>query len=383
MSRRHYKKILTLSVVLSQVTLQQTLCSSERVNPYKLSEAELEVSIKAGVEHALVYPVSTTQLLVPYEPFKNFISVENTNPLKKIFLGISEKVFQIKDLASFYQWMGLVPFNQNANGIYNIPRPSSYEPDQPMGVTILQSKGATGLTFSCATCHTGELLGRSVFGMPNKGIRANRLFDIAEKALPLMPSALFQAVTNATNAEREMLHNSKAAMDSVQADTPLVLGLDTSLAHVGRSLATRHEDSVASKSFFYERFPRSHQLDRSVADSKVGTWWLVKYKNKFLSDGSTTGGNPVVMNILWNEIGRGSDLQELEDWFNKNPQTIRDLTNAVYNVQAPRWTDFFLASSVNLTSAQKGEVLFNNNCAKCHGVYEKAWSENSALAEPR
>jgi mono/diheme cytochrome c family protein len=107
-------------------------------------------------------------------------------------------------------------------------------------------------------------------------------------------------------------------------------------------------------------------------------WWNLKYKTRFLTDGSLVSGNPILMNILWNEIGRGADLYELEEWINKNQKTIDELTVAAFATEAPRWTDFFPATTINLERAKKGEQVFNNRCQKCHGEYQKAWSGQNA-----
>jgi hypothetical protein len=41
-------------------------------------------------------------------------------------------------------------------------------------------------------------------------------------------------------------------------------------------------------------------------------------------------------------------------------------------------TDFFPASQIDLEKAKAGEKIFNATCARCHGVYEKAWSSLNA-----
>jgi hypothetical protein len=89
-------------------------------------------------------------------------------------------------------------------------------------------------------------------------------------------------------------------------------------------------------------------------------------------------GNPILTNILWNEIGRGADLHELENWMQTNKKTIDELTVAAFATEAPRWTDFFPASTINLERAKKGEQVFSNRCQKCHGEYQKAWSAQNA-----
>jgi hypothetical protein len=58
-----------------------------------------------------------------------------------------------------------------------------------------------------------------------------------------------------------------------------------------------------------------------------------------------------------------------------NRKTIDELTVAAFATEAPRWTDFFSVTSIKIEKAKKGEVVFKNSCQKCHGEYQKAWSD--------
>ena len=82
--------------------------------------------------------------------------------------------------------------------------------------------------------------------------------------------------------------------------------------------------------------------------------------------------------IIWNEIGRGTDLVELEEWFLQNPEIVQELTTAVMQSEAPRITDFIEINKEHLEAAKRGEKLFLNSCAKCHGNYEKVWNQAGA-----
>ena len=61
-----------------------------------------------------------------------------------------------------------------------------------------------------------------------------------------------------------------------------------------------------------------------------------------------------------------------------NTEKIKELTAAAFSTQAPMWTDFFEASTIDLASAKRGEKIFETSCAKCHGSYIKAWSHENA-----
>ena len=88
--------------------------------------------------------------------------------------------------------------------------------------------------------------------------------------------------------------------------------------------------------------------------------------------------NPIFTNFLWNEIGRGSDMVEMEKWLKENKQTVMELTTSVFNTPAPKWTDFFPAATIDIEKAKRGEKIFLTTCKRCHGVYEKGWSESNS-----
>ena len=104
----------------------------------------------------------------------------------------------------------------------------------------------------------------------------------------------------------------------------------------------------------------------------------MKYKNRWFLDGSLAAGNPVITAIIWNEIGRGTDMKELEQWFIDNPDIIQELTTTVMQSEAPRITDFIEINEEQLAAAKRGEKLFQQSCAQCHGNYEKMWSQEGA-----
>lgn len=345
-----------------------------RENIFKQPESEWRASREAGLIHAQKWPVSVTGLMVPFEPLEYFLESDERNPIQQLVYRLSQKRIPFRDMQGLYDWLGLSPYNdEDATGIYRIPYPDGVKPDYGMGASVVETAQGKGLTFSCATCHSASLFGRTVMGLTNKRVRANEFFVMAKEYIPHVPSALFKWGTNATEDERLMFRRTKYNLDAISAVKPQVLGLDTSLPQVALSLSRRGLDEYASKSEFFERFPRPNKLNHYVADSKPAVWWNLKHKTRWLSDGSIVSGNPVFTNFLWNELGRGTDLKELEAWMKENPKAIADLTAAAFATQAPRWTDFFAASTLDVERAKRGQALFNSTCIKCHGEYQKAW----------
>lgn len=357
-----------------------------RANIYQLPQQQWQEYIHQGQLHSLVYPVDVTGLLIPYQPLVSILEADETHPMREWLKKVMGKTVGVKSEMDLYDWLGLNRYpDRSERGIYQIPYPTRNKPDFSMGVSKIETKQGTGLTFSCTTCHTATFFNKKIMGLTNRRVKANRFFVLAKQMLPLVHSGIFQKVTGATDGEREMLKRSKVNLRSVGAVKPRVLGLDTSLPQVALSLSRRGKDEYATKSKYYEAFPSHNALQRQVADSKPLVWWNLKYKTRWLADGSIVAGNPIFTNFLWNEIGRGTDLKELEQWLKANQKTVRELTAAAFATKAPVWGDIFPLERIDLAKAKKGEALFNESCKKCHGEYLKNWSlpnaENLAKAQ--
>lgn len=348
---------------------------TNRANIYSASPEELEQLKTKGYIHSMNYPVTVTGLLIPYRPLLNFMESNPTNPLKKLLLSLGRQFAGFSNEKEIYEWLGLSKNNGvNATGIYKMPYPNGKDDQFYVGAGIIKNSHGEGLTFSCFACHAQNLFGTTVMGLTNKRPHSNRFFHMARMIVPNIPNALFKISTDATDGEMQMFMKTKKNLVSIDGVNPQVLGLDTSLPHVALSLSRRNPDEYATKNPTLERHPRPNELRTVIADSKPMPWWNLKYKTRWLSDGSIVSGNPILTNFLWNEIGRGTDLKELEKWMKENPQIIKETTAAVFATEAPRYTDFFPVHSIELKRAQRGEKLFNESCSKCHGEYEKAWS---------
>jgi cytochrome c5 len=347
---------------------------SDRANIYQLENEEFEKYIRAGRTHALVYPVNVTGVKIPYESFKNFLESDQQNPLRQLLASLTKRVLKMEKMSDFYDWLGLQVYpKEEGTGTYFVPTPKKGTYDTHMGTTFLKTDKGIAETMSCTTCHAGELFGKKIIGMSNKITNANEIFFLGHKYFTNIPTSLYALATGASSNDIKMfeeLKNNFLYMDNLR---PQALGLDTSLSVVGLSLALREKDPYAKKTWRSRTFPQDSELKTLHVDSKPMPWWNVKYKTRFLSDGSVVSGNPVYTNFLWNEIGRAVDLHELETWLKENQQIVHELTAAVFASTAPRYTDFFPASRIDIASAKRGQNIFENTCTRCHGSYEKAW----------
>ena len=352
------------------------LSNSNRKNIYNYNLDEHEIKINNGGKHVLNYPVTVTEMRIPKETMLKFFNSDSNSPLRRLIFNIAKKVTNFKNFDDVFSWLGLhhYPKSTDEEGPNHIPYMGKLE-SYHMGVSELKRNGYSSMSFSCAACHSANLFGTKVIGLTNRFPKANEAFILGEKILSKTPSLLFKAIVGPSKEDYKTFKDSKYAMRYVTTKKPLVLGLDTSLAQVGLSLSKRGLDKYARR--IPNLSPRQNPLSKIPADSKPAVWWNVKYKTRWLSDGSIVSGNPVHTNFLWNEIGRGVDLKRLETWLNNNKQKVDELTSYVFNTEPPLYNDFF-PNDINISLAKKGQKLFLKNCKGCHGIYEKNWDKKNS-----
>jgi hypothetical protein len=354
-----------------------------RSNILNFSSFDRGIAVSQGRLHAQIYPVQVTAVLPPYQPIKNLVEDRTQNPLKDLIDQLVQHFSKVQSFDSFLARLGLHEYpKESDSGIYSVPYPNGQRPDYRIGFGTLERNHGVGFTFSCAACHSAELFGKTVLGLTNRFPRANDFFVKAKKIAPYYNSWFFKTWSGESADDRLLMDQTISNLQRVAVKEPINLGLDTSLSQVALSLNRREPDDQATPSKYYEDSPRADDLDTTPADSKPAVWWNVKYKNRWLSDGSVVSGNPIYTNLLWNEVGRGADLGVLSTWLKQNQRVVDELTAAVFASEAPRITDFFRADKIDLASAQKGEALFNQKCSRCHGTYEKTWSSPGASAFP-
>ncbi|PKN56131.1 MAG: hypothetical protein CVU56_17705 [Deltaproteobacteria bacterium HGW-Deltaproteobacteria-14] len=346
--------------------------SGDRRDVFELGAALPEVATR-GLQHTLAWPVTVSGVLLPWRPLAALFANDADDDQTLSLQAAARASLGFGTLDEMYAWLGLARSDGGDEAFPGVPWPAGVRAGDFLGAGRVDTPAGQALSFSCATCHVADLFGRTVVGLTNRRAQANEFFHKAAGFFPNLPPELLVSVTGADEAELALFARAQRNLGAIGTRTPQVLGLDTSLAQVSLSLAKRAEDPWASRDPALEAAPRPNALETLVADSKPAVWWSMKYKTRWLADGSIVSGNPVFTNFLWNELGRGADLRELAQWLADNQRVVDELTVAIFATEPPRWEDFFGAESIDLAAAQRGQLLFEGTCARCHGSYDKAW----------
>ncbi len=354
--------------------------SGERTDIYGLGPA-LPAMVHTGLGYAHAWPVDVTGVRLPWRLVATIFDPDTTDETTLSAQSLARSQLGFGTTTEMYDWLGLPVRGDAPEAFPGVPWPADLGPGDRVGAGLLDTEYGQALTFSCATCHTARAFGRTVVGATNRRSRANAFFGIGKTFFPLVSPELAVELGGATEDEITLLLEAQGNLPAIGYKQPVSDGLDTSLAQVALSLARRNDDAWATRNPAFETSPRPNLLDDLTADSKPAVWWSLKYKTRWLSDGSLVSGNPVFTNFLWNELGRGTDLQALSDWLDANPDVVQALTALVFATPAPRWTDFFPDQPIDLAAAKRGKALFDGTCASCHGTYDKAWDDPSA-ADP-
>ena len=339
--------------------------------------ADLPATVSRGLMHMSSWPVTVSGVLLPLRPVQMIFDPHATDPNVLQIQEVGRIGLGFGNTDEMNAWLGLSRRPTETEAFPGVAWPEGLHAGDFLGAGQVNAALGPALTFSCATCHVATFFGKPIVGLANRRSRANVFFGKAKAFFPAVSPELLKKNTQATDNEIALMERAKANLPAVGWKQPQAHGLDTSLAQVALSLARRTDDAWATRNPTLEETPRPNALETLVVDSKPAVWWSVKYKTRWLSDGSIVSGNPVFTNFLWNELGRGTDLHELADWMDQNPQVIAELSALVFAVLPPKWEDVFPDLPLDVTAAQRGEALFVQHCAECHGTYEKNWAQGT------
>ncbi len=189
-------------------------------------------------------------------------------------------------------------------------------------------------TMNCFSCHGGKILGNSVPGLPNTQFALQTLSDemrlvklqkFPEKPLTRMEKAIFAFPLGST----------RGTTNAVMFGVGLMSFRDAEL-------------NVRAPKFI----PRMihHDMDAPA-------FWNVSKKTHLYAEAYAPKGHRSLMQFA---LVRSNGPEKFREW----ETDFRDIEAYIDSLQPPKYP-----FPVDQGLASKGEVLFNKNCAECHGTY--------------
>lgn len=193
--------------------------------------------------------------------------------------------------------------------------------------------GKGGWVVNCFSCHGGKVAGKMIPGVPNTHIALQTLSDEVEEV-------------------QRRMGKSSEYMDVGLGDIPLGGSNGTSNAVIyGIVLAARRDLSL---NLLTKPRPMPRLLHH---DHDAPPWWNVKRKKRLYADDFAPKTHRALMPFLMVPENGAEKFAEWEDEF-------KDILAWIESLEAPKYP-----YAVDTVLAEKGRVVFNDACAKCHGTY--------------
>ena len=199
----------------------------------------------------------------------------------------------------------------------------------PMGLRKAKRIFDYGIGADCMLCHGGSILGKSYLGLGNSTIDIQALFEDFNKVdgLP-KPPFTFGNVRGTNEAD----------------------GFGVYL------LGFRNPDLTLSG-----KYVNLGLRDDTCAD--VPAWWLMKKKRTMYYTGATDARSVrSLMQFMMHPLN-GPEV------FHKSEPAFRDILEYLVSLEPPKYP-----FAIDREKATKGEAVFKENCARCHGSYGEKWT---------
>jgi cytochrome c2 len=208
--------------------------------------------------------------------------------------------------------------------------PAPYVNDYPMGLRAAPSLLGTGITTDCMMCHGGSIAGHSYVGLGNSAL------DI------------------------QSLYEDLAGADGRPPRTPFVFSNVRGTSEAGAMAVFLIDYRDADLNL---RAPRMDLGLRDDLCEDVPAWWLLKKKKTMYHTGSSNARSVrSIMQFMMSPLNSATAIKREEAAF-------ADIQAYILSLQPPKYP-FPIDSSL----AKKGEAVFVDNCARCHGTYGDNWT---------
>lgn len=208
-------------------------------------------------------------------------------------------------------------------GLHPAPYPND---GLPMGLRRARDSksGQTGFQIDCMVCHGGSIGGTSYVGLGNTTLDLRALlYDLTRADGRLLPPSLFT------------LNTARGTMNAGMIAAVLL--------------------SVRNSDLSLRKLPLP--LGANLPEVDVPAWWHLGRKATMYYDGRTDSRS-VRTNLQF--LLAEKSLEE----FKELEPTFRDIQAYLKSLKPPPYP-----FPIDGAKADRGKVVFNKNCAKCHGTY--------------
>jgi len=212
-------------------------------------------------------------------------------------------------------------------GLHSAPYPND---GLPMGLRKANLLLGQGIGADCMLCHGSTIFGKSYVGLGNSTLDIQGLFEDLALAdgLPGRLPFTFSNVRGTNEADGFGVY---------------LLGFrnpDLTIRDTWKDLGLR---------------------DDTCAD--VPAWWLMKKKRTIYYTGATDSRSVrTLMQFMMHPLNPPSAFEKAEVAF-------RDIQQYLLNLEPPKYP-----FAIDKVKAAKGEIVFQDHCAKCHGTYGEKWT---------
>ena len=212
------------------------------------------------------------------------------------------------------------------------PRPPMHH-GKPLQYVVSESGN---WTMNCFACHGGTVYGKPFPGAPNNQIA-------------------LQTLTEEVRATKFRVGAPLSRMDLGALIIPLGTTNGTTNAVVfGMGLMNQRDTQLNYTPSLPKQFTH-HDMD-------APPWWYFYKRKRLYIDGFAEKGHRGLMQfMLIPENG--------PDFFREHEKDFADVFEYLMSLRPPKYD-----RKVKIELAEKGERLFEKNCAECHGTYGKDWS---------
>ena len=212
-------------------------------------------------------------------------------------------------------------------GLHPAPYPNG---NLPMGLRDGPRLIGKGVSIDCLACHGGSIMGQSHVGLGNASLDVQALFEDfnAGSGLPAQLPMRFSNVRGTSEAG----------------------GMSVYL------LSHRNPD------LSFRRPSVDLELHDQMCEDPPAWWLLHKKKTMYQSGGADAHSVRSLMQFMMGSLNGPTT-------FEKSEADFADIQQYIYSLRPPKYP-----YPIDHTLAAKGEAIFKQTCARCHGTYGDNWT---------